>query len=74
MCTCQREYDVVIETGRRPAIGGMAGPTACSELAGMRIIFRMTGITTGGGSLEHIIDMAVGAWNCGMFPNQLETR
>jgi hypothetical protein len=57
----QWKDNVVIETGRSPAIGRMASAAGSSEFSGMGVIFGMAGITTGWCAFKYIFDVTVDA-------------
>jgi len=63
---------IMVEGGRFPGGGGVAGTTVCTELAIMTIILLMAGIAVGGCTLEDIIAMTAQACGCGVFAGQLK--
>jgi hypothetical protein len=48
---------VVIETGRQPAAGGMARSTVCAILAAVLVVSFMAGIAVAWGSLINVVGM-----------------
>jgi hypothetical protein len=68
--TCQ----VVVETGRQPAIGGMTIATIQAKTARVFVILRVAGKTIVRRTFIDIVNMAAGALNGRMFADQFETR
>jgi hypothetical protein len=64
----------VIECGRQPGDGIVAGAAIRAELLFVRIILGVTRIAISWRALENVIDMATGASHAGMCAGQLEAR
>jgi hypothetical protein len=68
MLSCQLESgQIVVENGRFPTGGGMAGATIFSELTAMCILAGMAGIAVRCRSLKDVINMATQAGNFNML-------
>jgi len=71
----QRESGcVVIERGRRPAAGAVAGSAIGAELAAVSVPRRVTGITIHRRALVNAVDVAGLTWHGRVFAGQLERR
>ena len=64
----------MIESGRAPTIGVVAGSALCAKTAGMRVIINMAGRTIHGRAFENIILMAVCAGGCRVFAIEFESK
>jgi len=64
----------VVESGRAPTIGVVAGSALCAKTAGMRVIINMAGRTIHGRAFEDIILMAVCAGGGCMFAVEFEGK
>jgi hypothetical protein len=62
----------LVELGRRPGLGIMAGSAVGGEQTAMEGRVGVTGDTLLGCALEYIVHMALGAFHTGMCPGQLE--
>lgn len=49
---------IVIEGGRFPVCGGMAGIALCAEGASMHVVLGMAGVTVFGCAFEYAVDVA----------------
>ena len=58
---------VVVEGGRFPGVGGVAGTTVRTELPSMRVAIFVTGIAVGGSALVDAIWMAACTSHCDVF-------
>jgi hypothetical protein len=74
MCAGQFEgsLTVMVEAGRQPAAGFVACSAVGPKLTVMMIVDLMTGVTTAGGAIKHIIYMAGVTSQLNMFTGQFK--
>jgi hypothetical protein len=62
----------MVEGGRFPGAGGMAGAAVPAKLAAVIILRCMAGIAIGGCTLEYVVGMTTHAWGIGVCAGQFE--
>jgi hypothetical protein len=72
---CSGQFEgggIMVESSRKPAIGCVTSRAAGAELAVVRIVLRMAGITSGGGALENTVGVATGTGHLDMLAGQFK--
>ena len=62
----------MVDSGRKPAVWGMAGGTVGAELTIVFVIFGVTGIAILGSAQENMVDMTILAGHADMFSSELK--
>ena len=66
--TCQfKRGQIVVEGGRGPAAGRVAGATVSTELAVMIVVLLVAGIAVRGCAMEDLVDMTARTGNCSVL-------